>query len=81
MQLFIGRTGVSSGLGVLAKEDIMVGEEVAVIPRAALLTANTSVAGAAMRRDKKLLSQLTGESSWVPLLLAIIAEYSQVGVF
>ena len=70
----IQREGSCDALGVIAKGNISKGECVAVIPRSALLSCENSPI-----RDTVLEYQkLNGEdvSSWVPLLLALAAEYS-----
>lgn len=77
LQLFIGRKGSCADIGVVATDRIAAGEELAVIPRSALLTASTGVATSAIASDSELLDQLEGNSSWVPLLLTLIAEYAQ----
>ena len=70
--------GSCSGIGVVANENISVGEELALIPRSALLTATSGgVAEMAMVEDPELLIQLGDKQSWIPLVLTIIAEINQ----
>lgn len=67
----IQREGSRDGLGVVARERIREGECVAVIPRTALLSCENCDIKDLVLRDKKLRG-----SSWIPLLLALAAEYS-----
>lgn len=75
MQLSIGYDGSCAEVGVMALADIPRGARLAMIPRHALLNATNSRVGVALRRDRKFQKQLKDMNSWVPLLLALLAEY------
>ena len=62
-------------MGVVAMEKIKVGTVVAKVPRRVLLTASHSVVAMTMKMDDALMSSLS--NSWVPLLIALTAEYAQ----
>lgn len=62
---------------MVATEDISSGEELAHIPRCSLLCARNSDLAATMERDKKLMKQLVRVSSWVPLLITLVYEWSK----
>ena len=64
-------------MGVVALGDIAEGECLALIPRAALLNCSNSCVHKVVKRDKVFQTQLPELSSWVPLLIALLAEYSQ----
>ena len=76
-QLHIGRRGSCADIGVIATGDIASGERLALIPREALLTCANSRVKVAVGRDREFQKQLPGTSSWVPLLVAMLAEYDQ----
>lgn len=81
VQLSIGCDGSCADVGVVALADIPRGARLAVIPRQALLNAPNSRVGVALRKDRKFQKQLKDMNSWVPLLLALLAEYGdKVGV-
>ena len=77
IQLYIGRHGSCAAVGVVALGDIAEGECLALIPRAALLNCSNSRVHKVVKRDKVFQTQLPELSSWVPLLIALLAEYSQ----
>lgn len=60
-------------IGVVATEDISEGECLAVIPRKCLLSCSNSTVSKLVKKDGDL-QNIT--SSWVPLLIALAAEYS-----
>ena len=62
---------------MVARGDIASGERLALIPREALLTCANSRVSEAVDRDREFQKQLPAMSSWVPLLLAMLAEYDQ----
>ncbi|KAI5617283.1 N-lysine methyltransferase setd6 [Silurus asotus] len=72
-KVFLSKQGTAAGYGMLAKEDIEKGHILFSIPRLALLHPGTS-------RTKKVLEEgrscLESPSSWVPLLLALMYEYT-----
>ncbi len=72
-QLYIGERGSCHRIGVVATERIERGECLAVIPRQAILSSCNSTVATAVRSYVEL-KQVT--SSWVPLLIALAAEYS-----
>ena len=73
-QLHIGHTGCRGDIGVVAQEDIPQGTLLAVIPRRTILYALNSRVRAAMLSDRAFRKQLKTMNSWVPLLLALLAE-------
>lgn len=75
-QLYIGCHGSSHGIGVVATETIAPGETIACIPRSAILTSSTCNIKDLIKNDDKLISSVLSSSSWVPLLIALIGEYS-----
>lgn len=70
-QVSVQREGTCDGLGVIAKDVIKKGECVALIPRTALLSCANSKVRSLVEANDRLL-----DASWVPLLLALAAEYS-----
>lgn len=76
-QLYIGRTGSCADVGVVAREAIPQGSLLAVIPRHTLLNASNSRVGPVLLSDQPIRRQLKTMNSWVPLLLALLAEYGQ----
>ena len=73
-QLYIGRTGSRGDVGVVAQDDIPQGTLLAVVPRHTILSAANTGVGAALRSDRAFRRQLKTVNSWVPLLLALLAE-------
>lgn len=76
-QLYIGYRGSCADIGVIATEYISKGTKLAVIPHCALLTATNSRISSALLQDKIFRRQTKTMNSWVPLLLALLAEYDQ----
>ena len=76
-QLYIGRTGSCADIGVVAREDIPRATVLAEIPRHTLLNGRTSRVGPALVSDRAFSSQRKTVNSWVPLLLALLAEYDE----
>ena len=58
-----------------ALDEIEEGECLAVIPRSCLLNCDHSCVSEKVKRDKTICQSST--SSWVPLLIALAAEYSK----
>ena len=78
LQIRIGRRGSCAEIGVVATEEIAEGEMIAYIPRAALLTcANSAAVRRRLLQDDVIAEDLDNVSSWVPLLVAMLAEYGQ----
>jgi hypothetical protein len=73
-QLRIGRTGSRGDIGVVAREDIPQGTLLAVVPRHTILNGASSRVGATMLSDRAFRRQMKTMNSWVPLLLALLAE-------
>ena len=65
-----------SAVGVVATADIPEGSVIARLPRSALLTSLTGrVRGGALEGDRVFQQQMRRRpNSWVPLLLALLAE-------
>jgi hypothetical protein len=59
---------------VVSKAYIPAGAVLATIPRSSLLSAANSEVGTALVRDKVLRRQMRTGNSWIPLLLALLAE-------
>lgn len=76
-QLYIGYRGSCADIGVVATEHISKGTKIAVIPHHAILTATNSQIRTALLNDKIFRRQMKTMNSWVPLLLALLAEYGQ----
>ena len=76
LQVYIGCHGSSHGIGVVAMEKITSGETISRIPRSAILTSSTCNLKDLITGDNILMSSLQNSSSWVPLLIALIGEYS-----
>ncbi|MFT7819240.1 N-lysine methyltransferase SETD6 [Arapaima gigas] len=72
-KVYLSKVGTVAEYGMLAKEDIEAGEILFSIPRTALLSQNTT-------RVKDILQEgkcsLESKSGWVPLLLALMWEYT-----
>lgn len=66
--------GSCADIGVVAKATIARDTVLAEIPRHALLSATTSRVGPALLSDGILCRQLKTANSWIPLLLALLAE-------
>lgn len=65
---------------MVATEDVQSGEELAHIPQSSLLCARNSDLAATMEKDKKLMKQLAEVSSWVPLLITLVYEWSKSNI-
>ena len=78
VQLRIGSAGSCAEVGVVAMADLPRGTLLALIPRHCLLNAsNSHRLGRALRGDRQFCRQLPRMNSWVPLLLALLAEYGR----
>ncbi|KAM9470835.1 N-lysine methyltransferase setd6 [Clarias gariepinus] len=75
-KVYLSKEGTVAAYGMLAKEDIEEGHVLFSIPRCALLHPGTS-------KTKKVLEEeenrLESPSGWVPLLLALMYEYTSAG--
>ncbi|XP_051917911.1 N-lysine methyltransferase setd6 isoform X2 [Hippocampus zosterae] len=65
--------GVVADYGMVAQEDIGEGEVLFTIPRSALLHQGTTHVAALLEQEKDSLESTSG---WVPLLLALLYEYT-----
>lgn len=72
----IGRRGSCSDVGVVATADIPKGVCLSLIPRTALLSCTTSSIHQHAIGDRPLRLCLKHCTSWVPLLIALLAEHS-----
>ncbi|XP_074055155.1 N-lysine methyltransferase SETD6 [Macrotis lagotis] len=68
----VSREGTVSGYGMLALEDVQRGELLFAVPRAALLSHETTAIRGLLQRERAALQSPSG---WVPLLLALLHEY------
>ncbi|XP_024137966.1 N-lysine methyltransferase setd6 isoform X1 [Oryzias melastigma] len=69
----VRKEGTVADYGMLAKEDIEEGEVLFTIPRSALLYQRTTAVSALLEKEAE---SLQSSSSWVPLLLALLHEYT-----
>ncbi|XP_064375515.1 N-lysine methyltransferase SETD6 isoform X1 [Dromaius novaehollandiae] len=69
----VSREGTVADYGMLAAEDLQVGEVLFTIPRTALLSQYTSSIQALLQEARE---SLQSQSGWVPLLLALLHEYT-----
>ncbi|KAF1652774.1 N-lysine methyltransferase SETD6, partial [Eudyptes chrysocome] len=69
----LSREGAVAGYGMLAAEELEAGEVLFTIPRAALLSQHTSSIQALLQEAQE---SLQSQSGWVPLLLALLHEYT-----
>ncbi|XP_014676643.1 PREDICTED: N-lysine methyltransferase setd6-like [Priapulus caudatus] len=69
----VGKNGSCYNYGLLACEDIAPGESLFQVPRRMLLNATTSDLADLLRRDAE---HLTSESGWVPILIALMYEFT-----
>ena len=60
----------------MATDAISEGEVIARIPRSAVLTASRGVVMNAMRGDLQFMSHVNHMNPWIPLLIALAAEYA-----
>nr|XP_046249593.1 N-lysine methyltransferase setd6 isoform X2 [Scatophagus argus] len=69
----VSKEGTVAEYGMLAKESIEEGEVLFTIPRSALLHQGTTQVSALLEKEK---ASLESSSGWVPLLLALLYEYT-----
>ncbi|XP_040894456.1 N-lysine methyltransferase setd6 [Toxotes jaculatrix] len=72
-KVYVSKEGTVAEYGMLAKDDIEEGEVLFTIPRSALLHQGTTKVCALLEKEK---SSLESSSGWVPLLLALLYEYT-----
>ncbi|XP_074864806.1 N-lysine methyltransferase SETD6 [Carettochelys insculpta] len=72
-KVYVSREGTVSAYGLLAREDLPIGEILFTIPRAALLSQHTTSIQSLLEKDQ---ASLKSRSGWVPLLLALLHEYT-----
>ncbi|XP_036399228.1 N-lysine methyltransferase setd6 isoform X2 [Megalops cyprinoides] len=72
-KVYLSRDGTVAEYGMLAREDIEEGEVIFSIPRTALLSQGTSRVKAVLEEGKDSLESASG---WVPLLMALMWEYT-----
>ncbi|XP_070763845.1 N-lysine methyltransferase setd6 [Enoplosus armatus] len=69
----VSKEGTVAEYGMLAKDNIEEGEVLFTIPRSALLHQGTTKVSALLEKER---SPLESSSGWVPLLLALLYEYT-----
>ncbi|XP_015820619.3 N-lysine methyltransferase setd6 [Nothobranchius furzeri] len=69
----VRKEGTVAAYGMLAKDNIEEGEVLFTIPRSALLHLETTKVSALLNKEKSCLESSSG---WVPLLLALLYEYT-----
>ncbi|XP_030811790.1 N-lysine methyltransferase SETD6 [Camarhynchus parvulus] len=69
----LSREGAVAGYGMLAAEELEAGEVLFTIPRTALLSQHTTSIHALLQEAQE---SLQSQSGWVPLLLALLHEYT-----
>ncbi|KAG7248674.1 hypothetical protein CRUP_004467, partial [Coryphaenoides rupestris] len=72
-KVYVSSEGTVADYGMLAKEDVKEGEVLFTIPRSVLLHQGTSKVSERLEQGKELLESSSG---WVPLLLALLYEYT-----
>ncbi|KAG7523430.1 N-lysine methyltransferase SETD6 [Solea senegalensis] len=72
-KVYVSKEGTVAEYGMLAKDNIELGEVLFTIPRSALLHQGTTKVSALLEKEK---STLESSSGWVPLLLALLYEYT-----
>uniref|UniRef100_A0A665V2F2 N-lysine methyltransferase SETD6 n=1 Tax=Echeneis naucrates TaxID=173247 RepID=A0A665V2F2_ECHNA len=72
-KVYVSKEGTVAEYGMLAKDNIEEGEVLFTIPRSALLHQGTTKVSALLEKEK---SSLESSSGWVPLLLALLYEYT-----
>ncbi|XP_051485210.1 N-lysine methyltransferase SETD6 isoform X3 [Apus apus] len=69
----LGRQGALAGYGLLAAQELQAGELLVAVPRSALLSQHTCSIRALLEQAQE---SLQSQSGWVPLLLALLHEYT-----
>ncbi|XP_042352332.1 N-lysine methyltransferase setd6 [Plectropomus leopardus] len=69
----VSKEGTVAEYGMLAKDDIEEGEVLFTIPRSALLHHQTTKVSALLEKERSCLESSSG---WVPLLVALLYEYT-----
>ncbi|XP_075621795.1 N-lysine methyltransferase SETD6 isoform X2 [Balearica regulorum gibbericeps] len=69
----LSREGAVAGYGMVAAEELEAGEVLFTVPRTALLSQHTSSIRALLQEAQE---SLQSQSGWVPLLLALLHEYT-----
>ncbi|KAM7147014.1 N-lysine methyltransferase SETD6 isoform 2-T2 [Macrochelys suwanniensis] len=72
-KVYVSKEGTVSDYGLLAREDLQIGEVLFTIPRAVLLSQHTTSIRSLLEKDQ---ASLESQSGWVPLLLALLHEYT-----
>ncbi|KAM9375482.1 N-lysine methyltransferase setd6 isoform 2-T2 [Pholidichthys leucotaenia] len=72
-KVYVSKEGTVAKYGMLAKDSIKEGEVLFTIPRSALLHHGTTSVSALLEKEKSCLESPSG---WVPLLLALLHEYT-----
>uniref|UniRef100_UPI0037E8B477 N-lysine methyltransferase setd6 n=1 Tax=Semicossyphus pulcher TaxID=241346 RepID=UPI0037E8B477 len=72
-KVFVSKEGTVAEYGMMAKDNIEEGEVLFTIPRSALLHQGTTKVSALLEKER---SSLETSSGWVPLLLALLYEYT-----
>jgi SET domain-containing protein 6 len=77
-KVILSRNGSCGNIGMVASSAVSVGEQLAYIPRGTLLCAKNSSISQVMVEDEQFMKQLESASSWVPLLTALVYEWSKM---
>lgn len=72
-KVYVSKEGTVAEYGMLARDNIEEGEVLFTIPRSALLHHGTTKVSALLEKER---SSLESPSGWVPLLLALLYEYT-----
>ncbi|MGH0142295.1 UNVERIFIED_CONTAM: hypothetical protein FKN15_002877 [Acipenser sinensis] len=72
-KVYVSREGTVADYGMLAREEIEEGEVIFSIPRAALLNQSRTAIHSILEKEEE---SLKSQSGWVPLLLALMFEYT-----
>ncbi|CAH2323799.1 N-lysine methyltransferase setd6 [Pelobates cultripes] len=75
-KVYISSEGTVAQYGMMAREDILVGEVLFSIPRSALLSQNTTRVHDLLLKEQETLASPSG---WVPLLIALMYEATDSG--
>uniref|UniRef100_A0A8C0QQZ4 N-lysine methyltransferase SETD6 n=1 Tax=Chelonoidis abingdonii TaxID=106734 RepID=A0A8C0QQZ4_CHEAB len=70
-KVYVSKEGTVSDYGLLAREDLQIGEVLFTVPRAALLSQHTTSIWSVLEK-----ASLESQSGWVPLLLSLLHEYT-----